>query len=83
MTDEEAAQWCRGTFDRLADGGTWAIPRSGMIFQKSGNTLVLTCQMPYAEEMPITEAQFNEQQEREFDGVKENFGRAGIAVRRS
>jgi hypothetical protein len=39
--------------------------------------------MPYAEEMPITEAQFNEQQEREFDGVKENFGRAGIAVRRS
>jgi hypothetical protein len=82
MTEQEEIDWCRGMFDRLAPGGVWGIPRSGMVFEKRDGALVLVAQMPHMPEMPITEEQLVEQQESEFNGVRENFGKAGVVVRR-
>lgn len=72
--------WCRNLFDRLAQGGVWGIPRSGLIFEKRGHDLVLTSQMPHIKEMPITPEQLAEQQESEYENVKRHFGLAGITV---
>lgn len=74
--------WCRRLFDSIRDGGTWAIPRSGLIFNKHGNALVLVESMPWSDELPITEAQLREQQDSDYEGCVEHFGLAGIEVRR-
>ena len=79
---EQHVRWCRHLFDSLAEGGVWGVPRSGLVFTRRGGELVLTEQMPWTAEMPITEAELAEQQADEFDSVKAHFGAAGIAVTR-
>jgi len=74
--------WSRNLFDSMKDGGTWAVPRSGMIFQRHGNELVLMTAMPHMAEMPITPKQLTEQQDGEFKSIKAHFEAAGIPVRR-
>jgi hypothetical protein len=73
-------EWSRQQFRIIADGGTWAIPRSGLIFTKRGGALVLTSRMPHDPAMPITAAQLREQQDSDYDGTVLHFGAAGIAV---
>ena len=85
MTTNDHAVWCRMMFAALKDGGVWGIPRSGVSFRKEGDALVLDPDftMPYSYEMmPLTEEQFVEQQNGEFETVREHFAAAGIEVRR-
>ena len=85
MTDlhsMEIKAWCRNMFAALKDGGVWGIPRSGVVFRKEGDALVLAESMPYDPAMPLTEDQFREQQDGEFETVREHFAAAGIEVRR-
>jgi hypothetical protein len=77
---KQHAGWCRTLFDRLNEGGVWAVPRSGVIFQKRGNEFVLIQKMPHMAEMPITPEQLAEQQESEFQTVRKHFAEAGIPV---
>jgi hypothetical protein len=72
--------WSRNHFEMIADGGTWGIPRSGLIFTKRGRTFELTARMPHDPAMPITVDELREQQARELADVIEHFGAAGIAV---
>ena len=72
--------WCRRLFERLNDGGTWAIPRSGLVFTKRGGVFVLTAEMPHDPAMPITEAELREQQADEFRETRRHFEEAGILV---
>lgn len=74
--------WCKQHFSMLRDGGTWGIPRSGLVFQKQGDALVLIDRMPYMEGMPITDAQLVEQQDSDYEGTREHFGAAGVKVRK-
>ena len=39
-TDDHIA-WCRNLLRSLAEDGIWRVPRSGLGFQRRGNTLVL------------------------------------------
>ena len=73
--------WSRRHFASMAEGGVWSIPRSGMIFQRRGDALVLIERMPHDPQMPITAAELDQQQRDEFDVVKKHFNAAGIAVR--
>jgi len=73
-------QWCRQMWASLRDGGTWAIPRSGLIFQKRSGQLVLINRMPHMAEMPITAEQLIEQQESDFNLIVDHFGRVGVPV---
>jgi hypothetical protein len=67
----------------LRPGGVWAVPRSGLVFQKTSldpPTLTLVETMPPDPEMPMTAKQLKEFQEEDFNVIKEHFGEAGIAV---
>lgn len=78
MTPE--ATWSRNLFDALNDGGTWGVPRSGLIFTKRGEEFVLTARMPWMEGMPITAAQVDEQQLSDFEAIRRHMADAGITV---
>jgi hypothetical protein len=78
-----AVEWSRHLFDLLADGGHWWVPRSGVGFRKEGDVLVeIEERMPWAQEMPLTEAELEEQQRSDADAVERFFGLAGIHVTR-
>jgi len=76
----DMVQWSRRHFDSLKDGGRWAVPRSGMIFVKKADKLVLTLRMPHDPHMPITAEELDRQQQREFADIKRHFEAAGISV---
>ena len=73
-------EWSRNQFRIIANGGSWGVPRSGLIFNKRGNTLVLIARMPHDPAMPITAAQLREQQDTDYAGTVLHFGAAGIEV---
>jgi hypothetical protein len=76
------AQWSKNLFATLTDGGSWGVPRSGLIFHRRGNDLVLVLAMPHMAEMPITPEQLQAQQDSDFEAIREKFGEAGITVRK-
>ncbi len=80
VSEAASIDWCKQTFRMLSDGGTWGVPRSGLIFHKRGDKFVLTAAMPYDANMPITEYEFQRQQQEDFDVIKEMFGLAGVEV---
>lgn len=85
-TDNTA--WSRQRFNMMRDGGTWAVPRSGLIFTRRGNELHLTAKMPFMQEMadaardgrdvPATREELESHQQQDFDCIAREFRRAGI-----
>lgn len=71
------AAWCRGLFDALSDRGTWIVPRSGLVLQKreAERELLLVGECDPAE------AEVDQGQD--FDAIREQFARVGIAVTRA
>lgn len=70
------------TWNMLVDGGTWAVPRSGLIYRKDETNarLVLYARMPWDPELPWTPAQLHEQQNSEHAGIREGFAAIGVEV---
>jgi hypothetical protein len=71
----------------MRDGGVWGVPRSGLMFQRRGDTLVNTMRMPFMPEMadpskncPHTAAELEALQEQDFQQHVEHFAAAGITV---
>lgn len=63
--------WCRQLFASLNDGGHWAVPRSGLVFLKEGQRLVLTSCLPGFK---------RSEQLDDYCSIKEHFEAAGIEV---
>lgn len=61
--------WCRNLMAVLKDGGKWAVPRSGLVFQKHDDKLLLVEMLPG----------FTGQAE-DAVSIKEHFEAAGFAV---
>ena len=80
MIAPEHVEWCRTTFAMLKDGGVWGVPRSGLLFTKRGDTLVLSDEMPHEATMPISVDELREQQSEEFESIRRHFEAAGITV---
>ena len=78
--DKAHIDWSRHHFEMMAEGGVWGIPRSGLLFGKRGDTLVLLSRMPWVEGMPLSARALRQQQDRDVAGVKEHFEAAGIKV---
>jgi hypothetical protein len=72
--------WSRNLFAGMAEGGTWGIPRSGLVFQKRANKLVLIARMPHEAGMPMSAQELQESQDGDYAAVKEHFEAAGISV---
>jgi hypothetical protein len=83
-TTEHAAhlEWCRNIFGSLVDGGIWGVPRSGLLFTRRGDDLVLTQRMPHMEELPMTAAELDTYQLKDYEDIRGHFEEAGIHVRR-
>ena len=80
MNDNEV-NWSKRTFAMMTDGGTWGVPRSGLIFTRRGKALVLTTRMPYDPAMPCTAEQLSEQQQNDYDAIAKRMVAAGVEMR--
>lgn len=67
-------------FNLLADGGVWAIPRSGLVFTRKGDKLVLTEVMPHDPGMPMSAAELLTYQQEDYAENVRQFGLAGITM---
>ncbi len=83
--------WCRERFRQMSDGGVWAAPRSGLIFTRRDDALVLTGRMPWTPELadaaaeelsvpPNAEA-LRTYQDLDYGLIRSTFEAAGVTVR--
>jgi hypothetical protein len=85
---ENYAWWCKRHFNSMAEGGVWAVSRSGLVFQKQDDKLVLILRMPFAEiegaagyaDIPSTEAELLKYQDEDYTAIRDHFASAGITV---
>ncbi len=80
VSPEYSIRWCKWMFGGLTEDGTWGVPRSGLIFHKKGDKLVLTALMPYDPAMPMSEDKLRKEQRGDYDTIKEVFAAAGVEV---
>ena len=81
MSESEYTQeWCRQFYAKLAPNGTWAVPRSGLVFTKRDGKLVLTARLPWKLGMPGNARALYEYQVDDFEAHRREFGAAGIEV---
>jgi len=83
-------QWSKRLFAALSEGATWGVPRSGLIFRRRGNKLVLTERMPYTPEMsegfgrganvPASPTDLARYQQSDVDAIFDRFKAAGVEV---
>jgi hypothetical protein len=76
----EDIEWSHRTFSMMAEGGTWGVPRSGLIFKRKENSLILTCRMPWKAEMPLSAIELKTQQDSDYGIIKRHFEAAGVTV---
>ena len=74
-------QWCRQMWALLSEGGTWGVPRSGLVFVKLDGELVEVARMPWTTNMPCTEEQLRHQQQGDFEEIRAQFQRIVVNVR--
>lgn len=86
-------QWSRNLISTLSIGGTWMVPRSGLIFSKTGEKeLTLISKMPFMPEMagaaadggdvPATKEALEEYQQEDFNVIARHFLAAGVVVKK-
>lgn len=83
MTLDRDITWMRELANGLAPGGMWGVPRSGLIFTRTDTGLMLTAQMPWTDELPITREELIEQQDADYDAIRVRGELAGIPVTRA
>lgn len=75
--------WSIGLMASLREGGVWGVPRSGLVFQKRGDALVLVGKMPYEDsDLSLPRELYDEGQEADIDGILKRFEAAGFQVLR-
>ena len=82
--------WCRSLFESLNERGIWGVPRSGLIFEKRGGSLVLVKWMPWMDELaeaaaagddvPADAAALRAYQDADYELIRSRFEAAGISV---
>lgn len=75
-------RWSRGLFDMMNERALWSVPRSGLLFQRQGDALVLVDAMPWDPDMPMTAAELRAYQEDDYHAIARRFRAAGIRVRK-
>jgi hypothetical protein len=74
---DDIAGWCRRLIDGLKDGGVWGIPRTGVVFRKTGPD-----RMMWVGNMPAVEKDGESNRVNEFRSTRDQFGKAGIEIDR-
>jgi hypothetical protein len=86
----EFRAWCVGLYESLNEGGVWAVPRSGLIFEKRSGQLELVNRMPWTpelaeaanagEDVPPTAEALLAYQDQDFTAIREHFAAVKINV---
>lgn len=76
----EFIQWCKDQYELVSEHGTWAIPRSGLVFQKKEGKFVLVSKLPAI--ASDTKKEWEQLQEEDYQSIKEHFKAAGIEITR-
>jgi hypothetical protein len=74
--DPEHLAWCRRQMDLLAEDGLWVVPRSGLVFRKRNDTLMLIGRSDPPPGWTLAE------QEDDYEVIREYMDAAGIKVGR-
>jgi hypothetical protein len=72
---DDVSGWCRRLIDELKDGGVWGIPRSGVVFRKTGSD-----RLTWVGIMPPRKHGYA--REDEYRTTRAKFAAAGITVDR-
>jgi hypothetical protein len=81
MSDDRYTEWCRDLFARIRPGGLWGIPRTGLVFRKTGPVLLWVGNVPPDIRLHLTP--IDEAREAEFKDQVDYFGAAGVHVQRA
>lgn len=84
--------WSQDLMKMIRIGGKWAVPRSGLVFTKTGeHELTLTEKMPFTPEMaeaasqgrdvPQTKEELEQYQQIDFNCIARHFRVAGVDVK--
>jgi hypothetical protein len=76
-------EWSKRHFASMKDGSVWGVPRSGLVFTRRGDVLVLTSQMPHDPAMPMTAEKLKEYQAIDLECIRREFALAGIEVKKA
>ena len=76
----EHVAWCHQLMDGLHEGGTWTLPRSGLIYVKRGKVLILTMRTPHHPSMPMEQGEWEDYQDEDHANNKRIFGAAGYEI---
>ena len=76
------AQWCRMVVRMLKPGGQWGVPRSGLVFTKTGeDELTLTERLDFISGVEdITPADVAFWQQGDFETISFYMGQAGVTI---
>lgn len=75
-------EWSRRLFMSLRERGIWGVPRSGLMFQRQDDTLVLVEIMPWTSGMPLSARELRRYQDEDYDAIARRFRAAGFRVRK-
>lgn len=76
----EHVQWSRDLFNNLNENGVWAVPRSGLVFQRRRGGLYLIERMPWNSSFPVPKKEMTRYQLSDFDAISGHMVAAGIMV---
>ena len=79
MTPAQEITWTSNRFESLTIGGTWAVPRSGLVFTRTDvDVLTLTGRMFHIPTMPLTPDKLWDVQTEDFECIATRARAAGI-----
>jgi hypothetical protein len=70
----------RTTHRLLALGGTWGVPRSGLMFRKTEDGFALTAMMPHEPGMDVTAEQLRAYQQEDYELIRKQGELAGLTM---
>ena len=71
--DPKHIVWSARLWASLKEGGIWGVPRSGLIFKREGNSLVLKERAPFFSKTA---------QDSDIDAISEHFKVIGVTVKK-
>ncbi len=90
LTEQSHADWSRRNWEMTKPGGSWALPRSGLILGRTHAGYELVAVMPFTDDMamgaylhadiPQNATQLRDYQRNDFNTIKHYHELAGLSV---
>ena len=78
--EKEHIAWSKNLYDKLKEGGSWVVPRSGLMFTKTSGSFALTKLMPWDPLMAFGKEELSKYQQEDYAVIAKHMRAAGISV---